>query len=89
MAVLVRRTIMSVRTPIIFPMRNNTSDTTKRIQEVVEDEGKTLSGFGKAFVKLSKLVNQPSLVDEPDLKFTALLRHSKLMQVTCRNTQIC
>ncbi len=97
MVLLIRRTVFpATRTSIFLSVRYN-SDTTKRNFEnlnnpdqnkqeipnnIIEatNEDKPLSGFGKAFVKLSKLVNQP-LVDESDLKFTTLLRHSKLMQV--------
>lgn len=57
----------------------NQSDTTNA-SSPKNNEAQHLSGFGRAFAKLSKLVNQPT-TEEPDVKFATLLRHSKLMQV--------
>jgi hypothetical protein len=71
---------------VVLPQKNNLvhtnrSDLSDHENSQIEASSKSLSGFGKAFTKFSKLTNNSSL-DEPDVKFATLLRHSKLIQVT-------
>uniref|UniRef100_A0A0P6G228 Putative 28S ribosomal protein S28, mitochondrial n=1 Tax=Daphnia magna TaxID=35525 RepID=A0A0P6G228_9CRUS len=58
------------------PKSKSEIDNNKSVSGV---ENKTMSGFGKAFEKFSLLTRKP--LDEPDIKFATLLRHSKFMQV--------
>jgi hypothetical protein len=92
---IVRRTLLSAGRPSmncfrnfadVVPQSNNLvntdrSDLNEQEMSHKESNNKSLSGFGKAFTKFSKLTNKSSL-DEPDVKFATLLRHSKLIQVT-------
>nr|CAH0105073.1 unnamed protein product [Daphnia galeata] len=80
-----RTSIPSVRNlSDIAPQRNNLVNTNR--SDLNEQEKsyipnyKSLSGFGKAYTKFSKLTSN-SLLDEPDEKFATLLRHSKLIQL--------
>ena len=81
------KSILEDNSNIDHNMHEKSDEVVQKSFIVSPREGsKSLSGFGKAFVKLSKLVSQPSL-DEQNLKFTTLLRYSKLMQVL--NLIIC
>lgn len=59
------------------PKSKSEIDNNKSVSGV---ENKTMSGFGKAFEKFS-LLTRKSPLDEPDIKFATLLRHSKFMQL--------
>ncbi|XP_046459277.1 28S ribosomal protein S28, mitochondrial-like [Daphnia pulex] len=90
---IVRRTLLSAGRPSmncfrnfadVVPQSNNLvntdrSDLNEQEMSHKESNNKSLSGFGKAFTKFSKLTNKSSL-DEPDV-FATLLRHSKLIQL--------